>query len=63
MIAIVQEAVTKVGTVSELARQLGIRHPALYKWRQVPAERVLKLEQITGISRHDIRPDIYPRDR
>lgn len=26
------------------------------------AEWVLKLEAATGISRHDLRPDIYPRE-
>jgi DNA-binding transcriptional regulator YdaS (Cro superfamily) len=63
MIAIVQQAADKVGSMSELARRLGISHPALFRWKKVPAERVLKLEQISGISRHDIRPDIYPRDK
>ena len=63
MIAIVQKAADKVGSASELARRLGISHPALFRWKQVPAERVLKMEQVTGISRHDIRPDIYPRDK
>ena len=63
MIAIVRDAADKVGSMSELARRLGISHPALFRWKKVPAERVLKLEQITGISRHDIRPDIYPRDK
>ena len=27
---------------------------------KVPAERVLKVEEVTGVSRHDLRPDLYP---
>lgn len=27
--------------------------------RRVPAERVVDIERITGISRHDLRPDIF----
>lgn len=61
-IPIVQQAAARVGSLSELARRLGIKHPALYKWREVPPKRVLSLEKISGISRHDIRPDLYPRE-
>ncbi|QQN73150.1 helix-turn-helix domain-containing protein [Croceicoccus sp. YJ47] len=28
----------------------------------LPAHFVLKVEAATGVSRHDLRPDIYPRD-
>jgi DNA-binding transcriptional regulator YdaS (Cro superfamily) len=50
-----------------LAADLGI--DVRYLWqmatgrRRIPAERVLPIEAITGISRHDLRPDIYPRER
>lgn len=46
----------------ELARQLGIKPPSVYEWkvrRRIPAERVLEIERLTGISRHDLRPDVY----
>lgn len=59
-ISIVQKAAARVGSLSELARRLGIKHPALYKWREVPPKRVLALEKISGIPRHEIRPDLYP---
>jgi DNA-binding transcriptional regulator YdaS (Cro superfamily) len=61
--AIVLEAAMRIGGLSELARKLGIRHTAFYRWAEVPAKRVLKIEKITGISRHDLRPDLYPRER
>jgi len=38
----------------------GITSQAVSQWRKVPAERVLDLERITGIPRHEIRPDLYP---
>lgn len=59
MIEIVSDAAEKAGGVVALARELGIRHTALYSWTRVPAERVLDIERITGISRHDLRPDIF----
>jgi DNA-binding transcriptional regulator YdaS (Cro superfamily) len=42
-----------------LAAQLHIGPSALSQWSQVPAERCLDVERITGISRHELRPDIY----
>ncbi|KQS76831.1 CI repressor [Rhizobium sp. Leaf384] len=47
------------GSASELARKLSISPPAVLQWRHVPAGRVLAVEDITGISRHHLRPDIF----
>jgi DNA-binding transcriptional regulator YdaS (Cro superfamily) len=46
----------------------GASPQAISQWRKrgrVPAERVLEIETATGgkVSRHDLRPDIYPRER
>jgi len=60
--AIVHEAALRIGGLSELARRLGIKHTAFYRWTLVPPTRVLKIEKITGVSRHDLRPDLYPRE-
>lgn len=51
----------KAGGITSLARQLGITHNAIYSWKKIPPIRVLDIERITGISRHDLRPDLYPR--
>jgi DNA-binding transcriptional regulator YdaS (Cro superfamily) len=59
---IVHQAADRIGGLSELARRLGVKHPTFYKWSRVPAERVLQIEQITGVSRHDLRPDLYPKE-
>lgn len=42
-----------------LAANLGITPGALSQWAQVPPERALDVERITGISRHELRPDVY----
>lgn len=51
---------------SEMARALGVTQPTIWHWlnksRRVPAEYVLKVEEKTGVSRHDLRPDLYPRE-
>jgi DNA-binding transcriptional regulator YdaS (Cro superfamily) len=47
------------GPVS-LAKALGgITPQAISQWTKVPAERVLEVERITGVSRHALRPDIF----
>lgn len=59
MIEIVTKAAEKAGGVVALSRELGIKHTALYSWKRVPAERVVDIERVTGISRHELRPDIF----
>lgn len=49
------------GLSSKLAKELGISTGAIAQWGRVPAERLPDVERITGISRHDLRPDICPR--
>ena len=57
-----EQAVHAVGGVSELARQIGISQPSVSNWDRVPAERVLIVEQVTGIDRKILRPDLYEGD-
>lgn len=59
MLDVITIAASKSGGIVALARELGIRHTALYSWKRIPAERVLDIERITGISRHELRPDIF----
>jgi DNA-binding transcriptional regulator YdaS (Cro superfamily) len=57
-------AVERAGSQSALARAVGISATAVWKWvqssKRVPAEFVLRVEASTGVSRHVLRPDIYP---
>lgn len=57
-----EHAIGVVGGVSELARRLGISQPSVSNWQRVPAERVLAVEEATGIGRSILRPDLYSAD-
>lgn len=49
-----------------MARLLDLSQPTVWNWlkkgQSLPAEHVLKVEAATGVSRHDLRPDLYPRE-
>lgn len=53
-----------VGSQSAYARICGVSQTAVWKWLQsgkrLPAEHVLIVEARSGVSRHLLRPDIYP---
>ena len=55
------------GSDSQMARDLGVPQSTMWRWlnqsKQLPAEHVLKAEHLYGVSRHDLRPDIYPIER
>lgn len=53
------QAIRAIGGVSELVRQIGIPQPSISNWNRVPAERVLAIEALTGVSRKILRPDLY----
>lgn len=59
-----ERAVTALGSQSAFARFIGVSQPSVWAWivkgRPLPAEYVLKVEAETGISRHELRPDLYP---
>jgi TorA maturation chaperone TorD/DNA-binding transcriptional regulator YdaS (Cro superfamily) len=52
-------AIDKAGGVAELARKIGIAQPSVSNWNQVPAQRVIAVEAATGVSRRELRPDLY----
>jgi TorA maturation chaperone TorD len=53
------EAIRAAGGVGALARKIGISQPSVSNWSHVPAERVLSVEAVTGVSRVVLRPDLY----
>jgi len=58
----IKNAILNVGSQSELARRLGVTPQAVQFWTRsgIPPKWVISVEKETGVSRHDLRPDIYP---
>jgi DNA-binding transcriptional regulator YdaS (Cro superfamily) len=59
-----EDAKRRAGGPGALARaleELGekITPQAVSLWKIVPPKQVLKVEAITGISKHELRPDIF----
>jgi hypothetical protein len=52
-------AIQATRTRAEMARRLGISRAAVAQWRKVPAERLVEVERVTGISRAILRPDLF----
>jgi len=44
-----------------LANLMGVRQPTISRWAKgrVPAERVLKVSELTGIPPEELRPDVF----
>lgn len=43
----------------KLAVALEIAPASISQWKNIPADRVLDIERLTGVSRHDLRPDVF----
>lgn len=56
-----RRALAAAGGTAALAREIGIKSPAISQWAVCPPLRVIAVEAVTGVSRHDLRPDIHPR--
>lgn len=61
---VLQRAIASLGSQAAMARLLGVAQPSVWKWlsarKPLPAQHVLRVEAATGISRHELRPDLYP---
>lgn len=58
----IQRAVEIAGNQSALARALEVTPQAVQQWvdeDRVPARRCRPIEEITGVSVHELRPDIF----
>lgn len=47
--------------LADLARLVAVDKSTVTRWarKTVPAERVVEVERVTGISRKELRPDLY----
>lgn len=59
-----KKAIRLSGGITKLAKQLStgedkISPQGVYAWEVVPAERALRVSLISGVSVHELRPDIF----
>jgi len=61
-----KKAIESCGGQSSLASLIGKKQAHISIWlnrdKKVPAEMVLTIEKVSGVPRHELRPDIYPPD-
>lgn len=62
----VESVVACFETQAACAEALGTTQPTISRWlnvtRRIGHAFVLRAESITGVARHDLRPDLYPRE-
>ena len=59
------KAIKSAGTATNLATMLGIKPMSVSRWKNryqgvVTADRVLQIYAATGVTPHELRPDLYP---
>lgn len=62
----IHRVIERLGGPSAAASALGLKTPSVIaNWRsrnRIPAGHVLAVERVTGIPRHELRPDLYPQE-
>jgi DNA-binding transcriptional regulator YdaS (Cro superfamily) len=59
MDSITKLAVLKAGGPVKVGNRLQLTRQAVSRWEKVPAKHVLALEEMSGVSRYVLRPDVY----
>ena len=62
----IQKAIDVAGNSFALADALGVSASKVRMWKSrcsVPPQYVIPIEKATGVSRHELRPDIYPAEQ
>ncbi|MGC4026232.1 MAG: YdaS family helix-turn-helix protein [Mesorhizobium sp.] len=54
-----KKAQKRAGGNRKIARYFNISSPAVAMWRVCPPDRVIPIERLSGISRYELRPDIF----
>jgi DNA-binding transcriptional regulator YdaS (Cro superfamily) len=52
-------AIKAAGGIRALGRLLGMHYQSIQLWERVPAEKVVLVEEKTGVARERLRPDLY----
>lgn len=58
----IEQFIKDLGGPSKAAAAIGVEPNVVLNWRkrgQVPADKVLAVEKASGISRHELRPDVF----
>lgn len=55
----IAEAIKRAGSVKALAETAGVKPQAISQWKHVPVDRVVRLSEALGMTRHQLRPDLY----
>lgn len=63
-----ERAISQAGGLTKFSQALAVSYQLVQGWRlqtrrfATPAEYVLRVERLTGVPRHDLRPDLYPAE-
>lgn len=58
----VKKVIKLCGGALKLAEDLGMNFQPIYRWKRVPAERCLRVSELSGIPLYVLRPDVYPME-
>jgi len=56
---VTKNAIKRAGGAPVIARELGLTRQAVNKWDEVPSKHVLAIEKLSGVTRYELRPDLY----
>lgn len=58
----IENAIQQSGSASALSLAIGVTKMAVSLWRKngVPSSRVIQIYKATGVTPHELRPDLYP---
>lgn len=58
----IENAIRASGSASALGTAIGVTKMAVSLWRKngVPSSRVIQIYKATGVTPHELRPDLYP---
>ena len=51
------------GSGAALGRLIGLTKDAVNTWDEIPLNRVLEIERVTGVDREILRPDMFDRSQ
>jgi DNA-binding transcriptional regulator YdaS (Cro superfamily) len=55
---LLRRAIRAAGGYARLAAGLGISRQTIYLWKRVPEHWIIEIERVSGIPRHELRPDL-----